>query len=273
MPIGGLFRDQLKPGDVIYGITRDRWDYVNSLPKDLELRLSSNGQFIYVNGYNDNTFGTPRSPQTEEDIKFNVEHHEKRSDLSLPQKNALRSYYGSLRSHKHAPLEAVKMSGAQMQAKGNLSFAELVWRRASKFGLEYLITRTECSVHFILDNRQQSTRTYMGRIDSSFVVEKRKHWGSVPITTSELRCCYRNRLRWNGRVKFYFLQREVVAPWIARPEVWLEYERHRVEKGRPPVVDAPMPEMPFAWNHFPNDFLKDRHFSQEELYFSDDHFK
>jgi hypothetical protein len=98
--------------------------------------------------------------------------------------------------------------------------------------LQLVIELKKGTVHFVLD-----APAYMGlagnRIDSLDVVTKGQHAGHVPITTSELRCCYRNREKWipSGGLKFYFNLIEVVPPWVAEPAVWAIYEAHRIAKG------------------------------------------
>jgi len=241
MAIGQAFNQQFKAGDVIYGISQARAPYVNSLAQNVAHHLRSVGQFLICDEYNNRTFGfvnphdfgVGQTPQSKAAIRSNLAHHKQVAYLNPLQKSALDEYYGALKGTRYAPLKAVKMKIAAAQAKGNQSLDDLAFRRACKFGLSYVIEQKKGTVHFALDV-PAAYGVPGNRIDSLDVVTKAHHAGHVPITTSELRCCYRNRASWipSGRLKFYFNLIEVNPPWEDDPAIWAVYEAHRVLKGR-----------------------------------------
>lgn len=240
MAVGQAFNHQFKAGDVVYGISQARAPYINSLQAGVANHLRANGQYLICDEYNNRTFGfnnpmdfgVGQSPGTKAGIKSNLAHHDTAAYLSPLQKTILSEYYEALRDTKYSPLEAVKLKTSVILAKGNANAEDLVFRRACKFGLQYIIEQQKKTVHFVLD-----APAYMGlagnRIDNLDVVTKGQHAGHVPITTSELRCCYRNRNVWipSGRLKFYFNLVEVNPPWVDDPAIWAIYEAHRVQKA------------------------------------------
>ncbi len=242
MPVGTAFNLQFRAGDAIYGISQSRAAYINSLPVGTANHLRSVGQYVICDEFNNRTFGQipvvdfgiGQQPGTKAAIKTNLQNHEGAGHLSILQKAALEEYYDALKGTKYAPLDAVKMKIAAVTAKGNQNHEDLVFRRACKFGLQYIMDVKGHTVHFVLD-----VPAYMGvagnRINSLDVATKGQHGGHVPITTSELRRCYRNRANWtagaNPPLKFYFNLIEVNPPWIDDPAEWAVYEAHRVQKG------------------------------------------
>ena len=140
-------------------------------------------------------------------------------------------YYDALRGTRYAPLKAVKTKITTVLAKGNQNTEDLVFRRACKFGLQFVIEQKKGTVHFVLDV-PVAFGVPGNRIVSLDVVKKGQHAGHVPITTSELRCCYRNRNAWipTGRLKFYFNLNEVNPPWVEESNDWAIYEAHRIQK-------------------------------------------
>lgn len=240
MPVGTHFNQQFAPGDVIYGISQARAPYINSLPHGFADNLRAQGEYVICDEFNNRTIGqvTPydfgrSGPDSKRSIKSNLKHHKRATYLNAQQKGSTQHYYNRLKKSKYAPLKAAKVKDSKLQAKGNASTEDLVFRRACKFGLQYIIQHMQKTVHFVLD-----VPAYFNvpgnRIDSLDVVLKNQHAGHVPITTSELRCCYRNRANWIplGRLKFYFNLLEVHPPWVDEPEVWAIYEAHRIMKGR-----------------------------------------
>jgi len=67
------------------------------------------------------------------------------------------------------------------------------------------------------------------------MVSKAWHDNRVPTTTSELRCCYRNRDRWipTGRLRFYQNLVEVEPPSVANRAVWARYDSALYNKHYP----------------------------------------
>ena len=247
MAVGQAFNIQFKPGDLIYGNSQSRAAYVNSLPAATALHLRSVGQYLICDEYNNRTFGQVpvqdfgigQQPNSKAAINANMAHHQTNAPyLDVLQRAALQEYYDALNGSKYSPVQAVKMNMGTILAKGNASREDIAFRRACKFGLQYVIENRKGTVHFSLD-----VPPHYGvpgnRVDSLDVATKQQHAGHVPITTSELRCVYRNRATWcppaGGvltRVRFYFNLIEVNPPWIDDPAEWAVYEAHRVLKGK-----------------------------------------
>lgn len=247
MAIGQAFNQQFKSGDVVYGISQARAPYISSLPAGVADHLRAVGQYVICDEFNNRTFNSVPAvqavdgrqgmhPDTKLAINNNLTRNDQAVNLDALQKASLAEYYDALAGSKHAPLAAVKVPPAILAMKGNADSADLAFRRACKFGLQHVIEQKSRTVHFALD-----VPAFMGvpgnRIDNVDVVNKTQHAGHVPITTSELRCCYRNRAAWipSGRLKFYFNLIEVNPPWIDAPGVWAAYEAHRILKGSIPV--------------------------------------
>ncbi|MGH8065956.1 MAG: hypothetical protein ACRERE_12150 [Candidatus Entotheonellia bacterium] len=240
MPVGTAFNQQFVIGHVVYGISQARAPYINSLPQHVAQSCRAIGYFLICDEFNNRTFGqvpvadfgVAQPPSSKAIIKANLAHHQQVAYLTATQKTALKEYFDALEGTKYSPLKAVKMNPAQVLAKGNASTEDLVFRRACKFGLQYIIDQMRSTVHFVLDV-PAAYNVPGNRIDSLDVVLKGQHAGHVPITTSELRCCYRNRASWipSGRLKFYFNLLEVDPPWVDQPMVWGIYEMHRTVKG------------------------------------------
>lgn len=251
MAIGQTFRQQFKAGDVVYGISQARAPYINSLDPAVAPHLRASGHYLICDEFNNRTFGHVMGHDiapgvglqlnTKTAIKTNLGHHRHGVtdptqhtfvvDMNRLQRAALEDYYEALSGTKYAPLKAVKLSTGKVLDKGNQNKEDLVFRRACKFGLQYFIEHKKANVHFVLD-----VPAYMNvpgnRLNSEDIVFKVQHAGHVPITTSELRCCYRNRMAWvpTGRLKFYFNLVEVNPPWVGEAEIWAHYERHRYYK-------------------------------------------
>lgn len=239
MAVGQPFNQQFKAGDVVYGISQARAPYVQSLAANVAHHLRSVGQFLICDEFNNRTFGkmpgvvdfgVGKSPTSKAAIKANLARHQQATYLTPVQQAALQEYYDALKGTHYAPLEAVKTEINTAQAKGNQNIEDLVYRRACKFGLQFVVEQRGGTVHFVLD----VPGVPGNRIDDLDVVTKGQHAGHVPITTSELRCCYRNRAKWipSGRLKFYFHLLEVNPPWVDQPAIWAVYEAHRIQKGK-----------------------------------------
>jgi hypothetical protein len=158
--------------------------------------------------------------------------------LNAAQKGELQSFYDNLLvDPKNAPATAMGLSQRSLLKKGNRDLADIQIRRACKFGIDYVINRGN-TVHFVLDlpvrddqgfDQEQLSGQFM---QSKDIVEKKAFAGYVPITTSELRICYRNWTTWGptGRLKFYKNLVETPAPWVQDPATWQQYENHRLLK-------------------------------------------
>lgn len=240
------FAQNYEVGDVIYGASQARGPYMNSLPQNVRDLAYSLGAFLICDEYNNRTFGKRpvgmnqgalqdmnlSLPNSKQAIKTNVSHHDACPILTTNQKTACQHYYKALSGSDRAPLKSVKVKPSALAGKGNSSMEDLVFRRACKFGIEYIIMTMGKTVHFALD--MPAFYGMPGNVqDSMDVVMKTQHGGHVPITTSELRCCYRNWMTWGatGRLKFYANLQECNPPWVTHPEIWAIYKRHRIEKG------------------------------------------
>lgn len=243
MPVGVPFNQQFYAGDVIYGVSQARAPYINSLPPHLVHSLRAYGHYVICDEYNNRTFNYPPNQNFVpgyETMDNPVNKHNINNNLDLNmtllndrQQSSVTAYYEALAGTRYAPRKAVKMNLEKAQRKGNAELGDLVFRRACKFGLEYVIRCKVNTIHFALDVPPHWNFPN-DKIDYESIVTKEKFDGRVPITTSELRCCYRNRHAWipTGRLKFYHNLIEVEPPWEEAPEVWAVYEAHRIRKGR-----------------------------------------
>jgi hypothetical protein len=242
MGVGQPFNQQFKAGDVLYGVSWARIPYINSLPVGVADHLRGVGQYVICDEYNNRTFASAHQvvapgpagvgPGSQAAIAHNLQRNAIATNLTPLQQAALSEYYDALAGTRYAPIAAVQVPASILVAKGNQNAEDLAFRRACKFGLQFVIEQKQRTVHFVLD-----MPAYMGvpgnRQDSADIVNKTQHAGHVPITTSELRCCYRNRAHWIplGRLKFYFNLLEVNPPWVDDPATWAVYEAHRKAKG------------------------------------------
>jgi hypothetical protein len=150
------------------------------------------------------------------------------------QQESLRAFYASLSASSRSPLAAVQTGLPQAMRKGNYDEADFAIRRACKFGLEYFLMEKKVRVHFVIDPPTWAHQMDPLRYDRD-VVEREWRDNRVPITTSELRCCYRNKERWipTGRLKFYKDLHEVEPPWVSNPAIWGQYAVARHIKRHP----------------------------------------
>jgi len=148
----------------------------------------------------------------------------------------VKAYYDALSTSRRNPEKAFR-DAPKKRGTNNDTVTMFAIRRACKFGLEYNIMVRHSTVHFALDV------PYVGvNMDDQQIVDKQKFAGAnpsnapaaaVPITFSELRCCYRNRATWmpTGRLKFYSNLNEVPAPWVSNAAVWAQYDVYRANKA------------------------------------------
>lgn len=246
------FNASFKPfrGDVIYGTTEARADYLENFLKSPECGQMTTPRFqqpfshrtrgIYINDYNEQVasanFTKPR-------------------DIQYAEPNWMRQedYLEALQQSRYAP-STIVTSAWQDYAKGDAGvgpdtlktveeWAELAKnlavRRACKFGIEYVTTELQdARVHYILD-----------RINLQEVVSKTPrllttttHTSGVSITTSELRFLFRvwHRFRRGDRVIFYTHGQSTQAPWEIRADLWVPYAKQRVDKYRNRGIHAGM---------------------------------
>src|SRR5262249_11174233 len=148
------FNQQFIEGDVIYGISQARAPYVSSLPRGVADTLRAIGRFLICDEYNNRTFGANREdgcntsqfPRSRQIIEANLTFHETAAYLNPDQKAALQEYYDALAGSKYAPLKAVETKIIEAQRKGNRDLTDLVFRRACKFGLQFVIEQKQNTV-------------------------------------------------------------------------------------------------------------------------------
>lgn len=253
------FAQNFTIGDVVYGLSQSRGPYINSLGADLAAYCRETGAFLICDEFNNRSFlGSPdkefgagnadlastvKSPTSMDDINYNLdfyEHGRGISALGEEQKDAARRFYDALSSSRRSP-ETSLASRPKTRATNNDNVTSQMIRRACKFGLEHMIMVRHQTVHFALDIPYQPGVS----INMTHVVNKEKLDGGgalaaaddqaamVPITFSELRCCYRYRNDWmpTGRLKFYLNCNEVQAPWVSNPPLWQQYADARAQKA------------------------------------------
>jgi hypothetical protein len=254
------FATNFTPGDVIYGLSAAREPYLASLPQGVADACRDSGNWLYADEFNNRSFLSlenhakkhlKKNPMNSKDAEHNLKAHFPRFGkgawhgpdgeqvLTKDQRKALKSFFDSISDSKYS----IKAT-AKAYDKGHLAHKTdllpmILIRRACKFGLEYAIMERAVTVHFVLDYFDRGSKT-LHAMDMQSVVDKtiRKGDLSPPITTSELRCCYRNKDTWmpTGRLKFYSNLQEVPAPWITDPGMWAAYDKHRSEKANNPQL-------------------------------------
>jgi hypothetical protein len=249
------FAENFTIGDVVYGLSQARAPYMNSLGGPLRTYCEDTGAFLICDSFNNRSFlgvnnqtyatngpvNTITNPMTGPDLDFNWDYYENdRGTTALdPQvKASVKAYFDALNTSERNPYDALQTPQKKWSKNGDAIPTMLAIRRACKFGLEYTIMQRHQTVHFVLDVPYNAGTS----MDMTDVVAKAKYMGvaanpagSVPITFSELRCCYRNRNTWipTGRLKFYLNLNEVQPPWDSNPALWQQYEIARSKKGHP----------------------------------------
>jgi len=240
------FRQNFRVGDIIYGLDRTRDVYAQSLDANVRDAQQQEGSFTldYMNDKsfleafrNSGNLPKPGNPS---------------ATLTTVEQKMLSAWYKKLLSSPRSPKKAMKAPDAKLRKYDgetqdqNELVAFLMIRRACKYGLQYYIEVLKKTVHFCLDIPVGVLNvgiTIGTEMRSRHVVDNVKfsggqpmhlgaQVGQIPITTSELRCCYRNRNKWipTGRLKFYLDLSETEPPWATDPLVWADYQTHREEK-------------------------------------------
>ena len=248
------FAENFTIGDVVYGISQSRASYLNSLGADLRKYCEESGAFLLCDSFNNRSFlgvttpyGTAtgggrssiKNPHNAADIRHNLdfyEHDRGIAALGLEEKAAAKAFYDSLDLSRRSPSKAANEPQKKWSKLGDGTVTMLMIRRACKFGLEYMIMALQRRVHFVLDVPYNAGI----ELDMQDVVDKARYSGAnrddvngaVPITFSEIRCCYRNRAQWEptGRLKFYLNLNEVTSPWQRNPALWQQYDQARAKK-------------------------------------------
>jgi hypothetical protein len=121
----------------------------------------------------------------------------------------------------------MKMSLAELKAKTGDSHNFKMIRRSCKYGFEHVLNcirdglMPNAKIHFILDGMQMPEVLAKKRMGQD---------NRVPITTSELRYCFRKWRSLRTVVCFYEHYRVTHAPWEANPMPWQEYAAERAVK-------------------------------------------
>jgi hypothetical protein len=240
------FAQNFQVGDVIYGLSRSREPYVATLTKAMQDNCKNQGAYVSCDHFNNRTWlqnalshaDTSSAQKIQDNLDWNLgKLPHSGIPLNANQKQELQAFYDNLLLSTRSPANtgALNMPQKQLNKKKNRYLQDLQIRRACKFGIEYIIGRNN-TVHFVLDipvrdihgnDQDQLSGTYMK--DKDIVKKKTLHPNYVPITTSELRLCYRNWGTWGptGHLKFYKSLQEVNAPWVDNAAGWAEYDRHR----------------------------------------------
>ncbi len=230
--IGQAFNQLFTAGDVIYGISQPRGRYTRTLLAGVVGRdaqtLIDEGNFTICDHYNNRTFNAPtvmynfvgpNAQAGENAMNFYLQN----GPLNPNQRQAVSQYYNMLGGHKYNPHTAMNTVMNNKQQLHNAGQNEyLAFRRACKFGLDYFIIQLNRRVHFILDVDQIGTC-----IDFEKIVFKEVYTNVannnqqvLPITYSELRKCYKNRLIYGNNLYFYLDGVRVAAPWDDDPDLW-----------------------------------------------------
>ena len=239
------FLNQFNPfrGDVLYGRTEARTDYLEAFMKSRQLKQleqRAGEKFtIYRSGYYINDYNETIT----------------KGDLSIPSEpklfsnsRALDHYRMLLQKSKYNPASVAKADW-KAYAKGDNTIQSdslrtreewtdlaqvLAVRKACKFGIEYISSMRNAYVHYALDGI--SIAEVIGKADRNLWTGKQ----GVPITTSELRYLFREWGRYRKEVKliFYLLQNETNAPWVTSPDEWLPYAIARVDKYRGQLTNS-----------------------------------
>ncbi|TAE24119.1 MAG: hypothetical protein EAZ91_20895 [Cytophagales bacterium] len=232
--IGWAFNQLYLAGDVIYGISQPRERYVDTLPQGILGRtgreLMDEGNFLICDHYNNRTFNAPtvmghfRGPNAQAgENAMDFWHTNSPIRNNQPQVQAVKQYYDLLAGHKYNPHTAMNtVMNEKKRLNNNGQSDYLAFRRACKFGLDYFILQMNRRVHFILDVDNNGTC-----IDYEPIVFKQLYVNVnngnqriLPITYSELRKCYKNRLLYGNKLFFYLNAVRVQAPWDQEPDLW-----------------------------------------------------
>lgn len=249
------FATNFTPGDVIYGLSAAREPYLASLPPLTAEQCRDAGNWLYCDEFNNRTFLSladngkkklKKNPMNAADVSHNIKAHfptfgkgvwhgaDGEQALTKTQREALKAFYDAMGKTRYSVKGTAKAYDAGDLAHKQDMLPMILIRRACKFGLEYSIMKRAVTVHFVLDYFDRKSNS-LKAMDMQSVVDKSIRGSDVspPITTSELRCCYRNKDVWmpTGRLKFYSKLMEVEAPWITDPGMWAAYDQHRTEKA------------------------------------------
>jgi hypothetical protein len=257
------FADRFDPqnGDVIYGITSVRNDYLlllikrrkedavldgenpDNAAKDYSKFLEKNC-FIQIDRLNNESGLANREHYMTDDQALLQGQKKFTGHFGLAQAKYAQSIGNTRFSPAtvfNAPKEKLAKEGHQATnfPKGNsdamaLAFNRLYLaiRKACKYGLFYITTNFKrAKIHFALDDIVMGEVVKKGARDKLGDSEVANNVHCVPITTSELRCCYRHWRKIKDRVFFYNNGgTDAQAPWDADKGLWDTYGQYLVSK-------------------------------------------
>jgi hypothetical protein len=261
MPFAERFDPQ--NGDVIYGITSVRGAYLNLLLEARKADAKLDGEdptraaeeyakflakncFIQIDRLND-----------ESGVSYQKHYVAGPDELAQGQQKftqhfgiAQQKYANKLGDTRFAPAHVFAASGQKLAQEGHAAknfpkvsgdadaIAQsynrlyLAIRRACKYGLFYITTQFKhANIHFALDEIDIGEVVKKGVRDKLGDSEVSGGVRAVPITTSELRCCYRHWHKLRTRVFFYDQNGEdATAPWDADKGLWNDYGKRLIDK-------------------------------------------
>ena len=196
------------PGDLIYGLRKDRLSYVEGNHPVLDIAEADRQDIPYFADH----FKTPHEQRTEEIESWQA------GTINSAQHHEFLSYLQGATNPKYKGVYEFDLSAIPKNLQEDME--DQMTSRKSKAGLEWMTTERKGRVHFILDN-----------IDMYAVVRKLGEGGSS-FTASELRWVYRNRSRpeVQERVQFWRAGIPVPPPWDRSPEArdaWQAYKPKR----------------------------------------------
>ncbi len=246
--IGWAFNQLFLAGDVIYGISRPRGRYTRTLEQGITGKsaqtLIDEGNFTICDHYNNRTFNAPtvmskfNGPNVMPGNQAVDEYLNGIAPYRPGQVQSLTPYYDRLSMHKYNPHDALNLVMNEKQRRNNGGDNNyLAFRRACKFGLDYFILQMGRRVHFILDVDDHGTCINFEQIvfKELFVNQGNNNKATLPITYSELRKCYKNRVIYGNKLFFYLNCVRVAAPWDQNPELWAWIDRAKELKANPPI--------------------------------------
>lgn len=244
--IGQAFNQLFVAGDVIYGISQPRLPYTQSLLAGVVGRdaatLINEGNFVICDHYNNrsfNAFGVmdqfrgPNAQPGDDAANYAIQ-----NGLNPNQRQAVSHYYNLLSGHKYNPHTAMNVVMNDKQRLHNAGQNDyLAFRRACKFGLDYFIIQLNRRVHFILDVDNAGTCIDFEKIvfKEIYTNVNNNNQQVIPITYSELRKCYKNRLIYGNNVYFYLNRVRVAAPWDDDPDLWAMIDTAKALKQNVPI--------------------------------------
>lgn len=242
-------------GDLLYGFHPDRLDCYEHIrahaPPQSALKQwvdSSQINWMQVDQYNNTLFA---EELFDDSGKIDVGMAANEQPKNDPNDPWVKQHAEKLRESRFSPVKVFDAPQAtrdkESVATGYSEKQKNYWlaiRRACKFGIEKTVEHLgqDASIHFLLDMFAASDSAKM-KAAARRTLGSRHGPNYFAITYSEIRFVNRNRLRFGGRVHFYYSFQESPAPWddasrtftengstISYQELWAEYDKVRVDK-------------------------------------------